>query len=53
MTVNLFASSLNHRCGVYFAPVSDPMAVGTDAMLQPWDSRLALSCQYQGKVFLF
>ena len=35
--VDLFASSLNHRCGVYFAPVPDPMATGTDAMLQSWD----------------
>ena len=23
---------------VYFAPVSDPMAAGTDALLQSWDS---------------
>ena len=30
--------SLSHRCSVYFAPVSDPMAVGTVAMLQSWDS---------------
>ena len=35
--VNLFASSLNHRCGVYFALISDPMAAGTDAILQTWD----------------
>ena len=33
VTVDLFASSLSHR-SVYFAPVSDPMAAGTDAMLQ-------------------
>ena len=32
------ASSLSHRCSVYFAPVSDPMAAGTDAMLQSWGS---------------
>ena len=38
VTIDLFASSLSHRCSVYFAPVSDPMAVGTDAMLQSWDS---------------
>ena len=31
--IDLFASSLNHCCGVYFDPVSDPMAAGTDAML--------------------
>ena len=34
---NLFASSLIHRCGVCFAPVLDPMAVGAVAMLQSWD----------------
>ena len=39
--MDLFASSLNHCCGVYFAPVSDPMAAGTDTMLQSWDSLLA------------
>ena len=38
VTIDLFASSLSHRCSVYFAPVSDPMAAGTDAMLQSWDS---------------
>ena len=37
VTINLFASSLGHRCSVYFASVSDPMAAGTDAMLQSWD----------------
>ena len=31
VTIDLFASSLSHRCSVYFAPVSD-------AMLQSWDS---------------
>ena len=41
MTLDLFASSLNHLCGVYFAPVSHPMAAGTGAMLQSWDSFLA------------
>ena len=35
--VDLFASSLNHRCGVYFAPISDTMAAGTDAILLSWD----------------
>ena len=34
--IDLFASSLSHCCGVYFAPVSDPLAAGTDAMLQSW-----------------
>ena len=37
MTIDLFASSLSHRCSVYFAPVLDPMAAGMDAMLQSWD----------------
>ena len=38
VTIDLFASSLSHRCSVYFAPVLDPMAAGTNAMLQSWDS---------------
>ena len=38
VTIDLFASSLSHRCSVYFALVSDPMAAGTGAMLQSWDS---------------
>ena len=37
MMVDLFASSLNYRCGLYFALVLDPVASGTDAMLQSWD----------------
>ena len=37
VTVDLLATSLNHRLPVYFAPMSDPMASGTDAMLQNWD----------------
>ena len=37
VTIDLFAYSLNHRCGVYFVPVSDPMAAGMDATLQSWD----------------
>ena len=38
VTIDRFASSLSHHCSVYFAPVSDPMAAGTDARLQSWDS---------------
>ena len=38
VTIDLFASSLSHRCSVYFASVSDTMAAGTDAMLQSLDS---------------
>ena len=33
-TVDLFAASLNYRLPVYFSPLKDPMAAGTDAFLQ-------------------
>ena len=36
-TVDLFATSLNHRLPVYFSPMVDPQSAGTDAMLQSWD----------------
>ena len=35
--VDLFATSLNYRIPVYFSPINDPMAAGTDAFLQSWD----------------
>ena len=35
--IGLFATSLKARLPVYFSPASDPRAVGTDALLQPWD----------------
>ena len=35
--INLFATSLNHRCSLYFSPFRDPLAIGTDALLQTWD----------------
>ena len=35
--IDLFATSLNHRCLPYFSPFRDPNALGTDALLQPWD----------------
>ena len=38
VAIDLFASSLSHRCSVFFAPASDPMAAGTDAILQSGDS---------------
>ncbi|XP_066956309.1 uncharacterized protein [Macrobrachium rosenbergii] len=38
VNIDLFATSLNHRCDAYIAPTSDPMAVGVDAMLYPWDN---------------
>ena len=37
MTIDLFATSLNARLPVYFAPVADPQSAGTDAMMQSWD----------------
>ena len=36
-TIDLFATSLNFRLPVYFAPLRDPASVGTDAFLQSWD----------------
>ena len=37
VTVDLFATSLNHQLQVYFSPMADPQAAGIDAMLQSWD----------------
>ena len=37
MAIDLFATSLNHRCLPYFSPFHDPNSIGTDALLQPWD----------------
>ena len=36
-TIDLFATSLNHRLPVYFSPMVDPQSAGTDAMLQSWN----------------
>ena len=36
-TIDLFATSLNHRLPVYFSPMVDPQSAGMDAMLQSWD----------------
>ena len=36
-TVDLFATSDNHRLPVYFSPLHDPMAAGVDSLLQSWD----------------
>ena len=36
VTLDLFATSLNKKCPVYFAPHLDPQAAGTDAFLQDW-----------------
>ena len=35
--IDLFATSDNHRCSIYFSPLHDPMSAGTDAFLQSWD----------------
>ena len=35
--IDLFATSANHQCSVFFSPFRDPMAAGTDAFLQRWD----------------
>ena len=34
---DLFATSANHHCSVYFSPFWDPQSAGTDAFLQSWD----------------
>ena len=36
-TIDLYATSLNHRLPVYFSPTYNPLSAGTDAMLQSWD----------------
>ena len=36
--VDLFATSANHRCSLYFSPFHDPQALGTDAVLHSWDN---------------
>ena len=35
--IDLFATSANHRCSIYFSPFRDPQAMGTDALQQSWD----------------
>ena len=35
--IDLFATSENHRCSLYFSPFWDPMAAGMDTFLQRWD----------------
>ena len=37
VTVDLFATVLNYHLLVYFSPLNDSMAAGTDAFLQSWD----------------
>ena len=38
MSIDLFATSLNFRIPIYFAPLQDPQSIGTDALLQKWDN---------------
>ena len=35
--IDLFATSDNRRCSIYFSPLHDTMSAGTDALLQSWD----------------
>ena len=35
--IDLFATSANHRCSIYFSPFWDPLSAGTDAFLQSWN----------------
>ena len=35
--MDLFDTSANHRCSIYFSPFRDPRSAGTDAFLQSWD----------------
>ena len=37
VSIDLFATSLNHRCIPYFSPFHNPNSIGTDALLQPWN----------------
>ena len=37
VSIDLFATSLNHRCLIYFSPCHDQNALGTDALLQNWN----------------
>ena len=36
VSIDLFATSLNHRCSLYFSPFHDRSALGTDALLKNW-----------------
>ena len=37
VSIDLFATSQNHRCSLYFSPYHDLNALGTDALLQNWN----------------
>ena len=38
VNVDLFATSLNYRCPVFYAPMKDSLAAGVDAFLQNWEN---------------
>ena len=38
--IDLFATSDNHSCFIYFSPYRHPLSAGTDALLQSWDGLL-------------
>ena len=46
--VDIFATSANHRCSIYFSPFRDPQAMGTDALLQA-----TVPCWLLSSVFSF
>ena len=37
VSIDLFATSQNHRCSIYFSPYHDHNALGMDALLQNWN----------------
>ena len=37
VSIDLFATSQNHRCSIYFSPYYNHNALGTDALLQNWN----------------
>ena len=37
VSIDLFTTSLNHQCCLYFSPFHDQNALGTDALLQSWN----------------
>ena len=37
VSIDLFATSQNRRCSIYFSPYHDHNAMGTDALLQNWN----------------
>ena len=37
VSIDLFATSQNHRCSIYFSPYHDLNALGKDALLQSWN----------------